>query len=154
MYKFGVDTKRRPEPLISRSAHFVSFLIVLALNGAAFGAEFLSVRDAHKAAVAKDLILVDVRRPDEWKQSGVPESAALNSMHQRGFLERLDELTGGRKNAKIALICATGGRTTWLSTELEKRGYTNLYNVREGMFGSDAGPGWLAAKLPTKVFRE
>ena len=127
---------------------------VLATNAVAYSAEFLSVRDAYKAAETKSLLLVDVRRPDEWKQSGVPASAALNSMHERGFLERLDTLTGGRKDAKIALICATGGRTTWLSNELEKRGYTNLVNVREGMFGSDAGPGWLAAKLPIRAYQK
>ena len=140
----------------SRSVHatLLAFSIVLATQITARCAEFLSVGDAYKAAETKSLILVDVRRPDEWKQSGVPASASLNSMHQRGFLERMDKLTRGRKDAKIALICATGGRTTLLSTELEKRGYTNLFNVREGMFGSDAGPGWIAAKLPIRAYQK
>ena len=33
---------------------------------------------------------------------------------------------------------------------LKAQGYTQVYNVREGMAGSNAGPGWLARKLPVE----
>jgi len=113
-------------------------------------AELMKVDTAHKQANAGAVYLIDIRRPDEWKNSGVAVSAHKISMHQKGFLEKLAQITGGDKNAPIALMCATGVRSTFLAGELEKRGFTKIMNVSEGMFGSQAGPGWLKRGLPTK----
>jgi len=113
-------------------------------------AELISAKSAHQRALKGDLILLDVRRSDEWKQSGVAASAKLISMYEDGFLTRLLKLTGEQKDKAIALICATGARSTWLSGQLEARGYTNVLNVREGMFGSQYGAGWIAQKLPIR----
>ena len=35
------------------------------------------------------------------------------------------------------------------SSALAEAGYTQVYNIREGMLGSPDGPGWLARGLPT-----
>ena len=35
----------------------------------------LSVREAHEQAKAGKLLLIDIRRPDEWRDTGVPEGA-------------------------------------------------------------------------------
>ncbi len=113
-------------------------------------AELLKADVANKQAAAGSVYLIDIRRPNEWKNSGVAQPAHKISMHQNGFLEKLARLTDGRKDAPIALICATGARSTYLAGELEKRGFTNILNVSEGMFGSQAGPGWLRRNLPTK----
>ena len=55
---------------------------------------------------------------------------------------------GTNRNAPIALICRTGNRTTQVQRYLQSVGFTQVYNVREGMAGSDAGPGWVARKRP------
>ena len=115
-----------------------------------FAAQIVSAETAAKNAEAGSVKLIDIRRPSEWKQSGVGKPAHKISMHEPGFLEKLSELTAGKKDEAIALICASGVRSSWLSAELEKRGYTNVVNVREGMFGSADGPGWLQRGLPTK----
>ena len=122
-------------------------LVLLAMIGMAHSGEILSADKAAVEAEANRLFLVDIRRPDEWKQTGVASTAHLNSMQQKGFLERLTAITGGKKDAPVALICATGMRSTWLAAELVKRGYTNILNVREGMMGSQHGPGWLRRGL-------
>lgn len=119
----------------------------------AMAAEQISAPVAADKARAGELVFIDIRRPQEWQQSGVAVSAQTLSMHEEGFLKGLERLTGGDRSKPVALICATGARSTWLSAELEKRGYTNVRNVREGMFGSQAGPGWLKRKLPTRVIR-
>jgi rhodanese-related sulfurtransferase len=54
---------------------------------------------------------------------------------------------GGDKNAPIGLICRTGNRTTQVQKYLEAQGFTRVYNVKEGMAGSAAGPGWLRRGL-------
>lgn len=113
---------------------------------------FLEVRQAHTRAKAGEIVLVDVRRPSEWRASGVPASGHAITMHQNGrrFLAQLLEATGGDKSRPLALICATGGRTTWLQARLRQAGFTNLYNVTEGMKGSRFGAGWLKKGLPIR----
>jgi rhodanese-related sulfurtransferase len=56
---------------------------------------------------------------------------------------------GAGRERPIALICARGNRSTLASAALAEAGYSEIYNVREGMLGSPDGPGWLARGLPT-----
>lgn len=124
------------------------FAVTLASTAAA---EMTSVSapEAHDAAEAGEMLLIDVRTPEEWAQTGAPEGAELLDMRDPAFLTRLETLTGGDPNRRIALICATGGRSGFVMAELQKRGYANVVNVAEGMHGSQAGPGWLKRGLPT-----
>lgn len=112
----------------------------------------MEVRQAHAKAKSGSVVLVDVRRPSEWKASGVPASGHAITMHQSGerFLKQLLAATGGNRAKPLALICATGGRTSWLQPRLRKAGFTNLINVTEGMMGSRFGAGWLKKGLPVR----
>lgn len=112
----------------------------------------VDARTAHKRARAGEIVLVDVRRPSEWKSSGVPESGHAVTMHQDGatFIAKLRHAAAGNVARPIALICATGGRTTWLLPHLKKAGFANVLNVAEGMFGSGHGRGWLKHGLPVR----
>jgi rhodanese-related sulfurtransferase len=126
-----------------------AFLITFFMSfSTAHAAEFMSVSTAAKQSEAGDIYLVDIRRPSEWKKTGVAKHAAKITMHQQGFLDRIAKHTNGNKAAPVALICATGIRSTRMIDLLEKNGYTNVYNVKEGMLGSKEGPGWLATGLP------
>ncbi len=119
-------------------------------TGLSFAAEYMSVDTAAKQSKAGQVFLVDIRRPSEWKQTGVAKHAAKITMHQKGFLDRISKLTKGDKTAPVALICARGNRSTNMINLLEQNGYTNVYNVKEGMLGSKEGAGWLAKGLPLK----
>jgi rhodanese-related sulfurtransferase len=68
-----------------------------------------------------------------------------------GFLNEVLAKVGGDRTAPIALICRTGNRTTQVHRFLKAQGFTQVYNVREGMAGSGAGPGWLARRLPVEA---
>lgn len=103
---------------------------------------------AFDSASKGDLFLVDIRSPQEWQQTGVASVAKTISMHQPGFLDKLNALIGDDKSKPVALICATGGRSNWLQGELVKLGYTGIIDVAEGMMGSPSGPGWLKRGLP------
>ena len=109
-----------------------------------------SAATAHKLASSNVIKLIDIRRPSEWRQTGVGQSAHKISMHQSGFVERIHALVGGDRSQPIALICARGNRSAWMKAQLNSLGYTNVTNVSEGMLGSQAGPGWLKRNLPTK----
>jgi rhodanese-related sulfurtransferase len=118
-------------------------------------AQEMSAPEAFEAAQAGKVGLIDIRTPAEWKQTGVALGAArINMKHPQGatgFLNDVMEKVGADKTAPIALICRTGNRTTQVQKFLQAQGFMQIYNVREGMAGSDAGPGWLARKLPTET---
>ena len=90
-----------------------------------------------KALLAQGTPLYDVRRPEEWRQTGVVEgSRKLTFVDASGrpnpeFLPRFSAEVD--KNAPVILICRTGSRTKALARELSERGYTRVYNVRNGI---------------------
>lgn len=108
----------------------------------------LSVQDAHARAISGGIILVDIRRPDEWASTGSGEGAHRLDMRRDDFIAALDEIAGGDRAAPIALICARGVRSSRMANRLAEAGFTQIIDVPEGMLGSRAGPGWLASGLP------
>ena len=112
----------------------------------------LSPPDALAQVTSGKLILVDVRTPGEWKQTGVAQGAVMLDMQHpkgaTGFMDDLLKLTKGDRNAPVALICRTGNRSAQVQRFLESQGFTRVYNIPEGMAGSAAGPGWLRRGLP------
>ncbi|MEX3014544.1 rhodanese-like domain-containing protein [Gymnodinialimonas hymeniacidonis] len=110
--------------------------------------EQISVGEAHALADARDILLIDIRRPDEWEATGSPASGHRLDMRRDDFTEALLELTGGAQDARVALICARGVRSSRLTNRLTEAGFTNIIDVPEGMLGSGAGPGWIREGLP------
>jgi rhodanese-related sulfurtransferase len=130
-------------------------LMLLSINACSQGSgPTLSAPDAHAQARAGALTLIDIRRPDEWRQTGVAEGALrINMAHPQGapgFVRQVEAEIGGDRNAPIGLICRTGNRTTHMQQVLREAGFTQVYNIREGMAGSGAGPGWIARGLPVE----
>ncbi len=115
----------------------------------------MTAADAAAAVAAGKITLIDIRTPPEWKETGVAKGARLiNMLHPQGapgFTNALLEQVKGDRNAPIALICRTGNRTTQVQRYLQSQGFTRVYNVKEGMAGSGAGPGWLKRGLPVET---
>lgn len=103
---------------------------------------------AHKLAGEGKVLLVDIRRPDEWAKTGSGEHALRLDMRREDFVDALLEKTRGSKDVPVALICARGVRSARLNNQLVEAGFTNLIDVPEGMLGSGAGPGWIKRGLP------
>jgi rhodanese-related sulfurtransferase len=112
----------------------------------------LSAPEAYEQSKSGAVTLIDIRTPGEWHQTGVAEGARRIDMRDPkgpdGFADQVLAAVGGDKSAPIALICRTGNRTTYMQQELINRGFTRVYNVKEGMAGSGAGPGWIKRGLP------
>lgn len=130
-------------------------LLFLVLATATHAAPDMAAPDAADAAAAGKLTLVDIRTPPEWKETGIARGARrVNMLHPQGapgFVEQLLGEVKGDRNAPIALICRTGNRTTQVQRYLQSVGFTQVYNVKEGMAGSGAGPGWLKRGLPVET---
>ncbi|MEM8541638.1 MAG: rhodanese-like domain-containing protein [Pseudomonadota bacterium] len=127
---------------------FIVFLLSFALP--AWAIELMSAPDARKAVQAGEIILVDIRTPEEWRETGIADVAMPITMHNNQFLSRLQTAIDENPGKKIAFICAVGGRTEYVTRELKKRGYSNLIDVSEGMLGSANGEGWIKRGLPIK----
>lgn len=91
-----------------------------------------------KAMLEQGVPIYDVRRPEEWRKTGVVQGSQLLTFVDKSgrlkpdFLPRFTAETD--KNKPIILICRTGNRTDTLARYLvEKLGYTQVYNVRDGI---------------------
>jgi len=133
------------------SVFAASAALVLATQVAAAG-EILDAKAADAKARAGEIVLIDIRTPEEWLQTGVPASAHAITMHQPApaFLAQVDTALGGDKSKPLALICRTGNRSGSIAPQLERLGY-KIIDVSEGMAGSRRGPGWLKHGLAVRT---
>lgn len=115
------------------------------------GAEFSTMKpdQAYKAALAGEIILIDIRRPEEWAETRVGEGAIGLDMRAENFVPTLVALRRANPGKPIALICRTGNRTGYVTSALAGQGFPDLVDVSEGMVGGANGPGWLSRGLPT-----
>jgi rhodanese-related sulfurtransferase len=108
----------------------------------------ISVREAQERAASGQSVLVDIRTPEEWADTGVAQGAVRLDMTSSGFEIRLAAIRAENPGKQIDLICRTGNRTRQVQEALGKRGWQGLVNVRGGMLGDGRNAGWLDEKLP------
>jgi len=118
-----------------------------------FDGQDLTPTEAHALAVAGDIHLIDIRRPDEWSATGSGEGAVRIDMRDDDFEAQLLSVAGD-PSAPIALICAAGVRSSRLSNRLTAEGFSNIIDVPEGMTGGIYGPGWVNTGLPVVMDAE
>lgn len=111
----------------------------------------IDVREAFRLAEKGEVVLVDIRRPDEWSGTGIPQYGVAIDMRRADFVSAVKEIASGKP---VALICAKGVRSRRAARAFEKAGVVSAIDVPEGMLGSSAGVGWLKAGLPTVPFPE
>jgi rhodanese-related sulfurtransferase len=110
----------------------------------------ISAPQALERSKQGSLLIIDIRTPEEWRETGVIPGARRVDFY-RGpnvLLKSVLEMVDGNRNAPIALVCHSGSRTIQAQRFLQAQGFTQVYNLKEGMAGSPAGPGWLNRQLP------
>ena len=105
---------------------------------------------AYNLVQSGELILIDIRRPDEWALTGSGVGAHRLDMRRDDFVTKLGKIIEGDRTRPIALICARGIRSDHMSARLSEAGFTDIIDIPEGMLGSSAGPGWLNRGLPVE----
>jgi rhodanese-related sulfurtransferase len=136
---------------------FIGAVLIALPLAPALADHAITPRAAHRDAAAGELTIVDVRLPMEWAKTGLPENARGVSLQdpetfkvRAGFVADLLAAVGADKTAEIALICASGSRSSFAQQLLKTEGFTNVHDISEGMLGGPTGPGWLARELPTE----
>ena len=92
-----------------------------------------------KSLLQKKIPLIDIRRKDEWKSTGIVANSILMTFFDKNgkantneWLKELNKIA--KKNDPVILICRTGRRTGILSKFLsEKVGYRLIYDVTDGI---------------------
>src|SRR5207248_8539233 len=99
-----------------------------------------------------NLVIIDVRTSEEWRETGVIPQARRVDFYRgpQVLLKYVLEMVAGDKNAPIAVVCHSGSRSTEAQKFLQAQGFTRVFNLKEGMAGSAAGPGWLNRPLPVE----
>ena len=147
----GLPQPRNSASIAAMKQILSAWLIVLIFCAAparAETAEIWSAEKAHRAALAREIILLDIRTPEEWAETGIGQGAWPISMHTKDFGSNIRAIISGNRGTPIALICATGGRSDYLAGILRSNGIGPVIDVGEGMMGSAHGGGWLKSGLP------
>lgn len=84
----------------------------------------ISAEDAKKIIDSEDVIILDVRTPEEYN-SGHIENAVLLPVTE--IPDKAKEILPN-KDAKILVYCRSGNRSETAAKELINMGYTNLYD--------------------------
>lgn len=91
-----------------------------------------------KDFLKKDIKIIDIRTPAEWKETGIVEGAyTIMFFDEQGrfnipeFLAALDKVV--KKDEQFALICRTGSRTTEVSKFLAYKLDYDVINLSGGM---------------------
>lgn len=89
----------------------------------------ISVSDT-QARLAKDqnVLLVDVREDDEWRDGHATGAKHLG----KGIIERDIEQQVPDKNTELILYCGGGYRSALVADVLQRMGYTNAWSMAGG----------------------
>jgi rhodanese-related sulfurtransferase len=102
-----------------------------------------------KELMDEGVTVIDVRRPDEWRETGVVEgSHLLTAFDDRGDFVRsfpADMQNLVKQDEPVVIICRVGNRTGLLARAMaQQAGYTKVYNVTDGITA------WIAEGRPVK----
>ncbi|MBI5689817.1 MAG: rhodanese-like domain-containing protein [Verrucomicrobia bacterium] len=116
----------------------------LALRSAC-AAEIKPVAPPEAARLVKEgkAVLVDVREPPEWRDSGVAEPAVLLPMSDfNGEQRQWKDFLAKNRDKQILLYCRSGGRSAAVAESLVGKGYkaANIGTLRD----------WTKAGLPVR----
>lgn len=89
----------------------------------------ISVGELRRRMKVEGLRVLDVRESSEWRAGHIAGAVHMNFKH---LPERLEELSA-RPDEPLAVICATGLRSSTACSYLLRRGFRTLHNVTGGM---------------------
>lgn len=132
-------------------------VIVLDAGLASANHRIMTADEAKVRLERGQMMLIDLRSPQEWRQTGIAPGASTVTIHDPGglpgFVEAVKVTVSGDLDKVIAVICASGDRSTIAHQALTEAGFTRVMNIREGMLGGPYGPGWLPRGLPVEPCR-
>ena len=120
----------------------VAFCALLIVGGVPLHAEVIQVDSAGLERLRADgVAVIDVRRADEWRETGVIDGSHLLTFFDRkgrydleAWLPALADIA--ETGEPVALICRSGKRSGRVARLLDEQfGYRHVYTARDGIVG-------------------
>ena len=92
-------------------------------------AEKISIEKFEEMRKAKDVVVLDVRTPEEFQEGHVPGARNVDVM-DKSFAERAKSLD---KDKTYLVYCQSGGRSTRAAAKMKQMGFGKLYNFAGSM---------------------
>jgi thioredoxin 1 len=92
-----------------------------------------------KIVALAEAAVLDVRTPEEC-QAGMIDKAQMADISGSGFEEKIKTLD---KSKPVFVYCKAGGRSSKAAKRLKEAGFTEVYNLKDGISG------WQNEGLPT-----
>lgn len=80
-------------------------------------------------AIGKDVQLIDVRTPNEYKAGYIDDAINIDIMKMETFVQEVEKLD---KAKPVYIYCKIGGRSQKASKKLEELGFTTIYDFSGG----------------------
>lgn len=103
--------------------------------------------------IKKGVTLVDIRRQEEWQQTGIVKGAHPITFFTRSgrvnpdFMAEFTALV--KPDQPVAIICRTGNRTRAAGRAIAQQlGYKKVYNVTRGITG------WIGENRPVTAYKK
>lgn len=110
----------------------------------------ISDKEALQRQQAGQMIIVDVRTPPEWAETGVPQDAITVDMQDPAFVQKMVELRLANPDLEIGFMCRSSNRSSQVQKALSQAGFDRVYSIVGGMSGNGEATGWIADGLPTE----
>ena len=119
------------------------FLIGILVFSNVFAYTDLSAEQFKKMMKKKDVVIIDVRTPEEYEKDGHIKGANLIPVQLFRYI-----YLPGLRDKKVLVYCRSGNRSATASRILEQMGIKNVYNLKGGIIE------WKSKKLPVEFGRK
>ena len=107
----------------------------------------INVTQAHELTSNGAVTLIDVRKSEEWNDTGRPQGSHGVTLQDPDFEAKVLAVMGGDKSKSVAFSCRTGGRSSEAANKAKAAGHLDISNVEGGFlawekadFPMDKGP--------------
>ena len=111
------------------TAALIAFIAWQLINKPSPGAEVDAEELLEMLATDAEVVLLDVREPDEYAAGHIPGSILI----PLGDLDRSERLKEIDPSQKIVVICRSGNRSEFGQQMLMDMGFTDVYNLTGGI---------------------
>ncbi|MGO3812396.1 rhodanese-like domain-containing protein [Mesonia sp.] len=91
--------------------------------------EVLSATEFKEAVTNKEVQLVDVRTPKEFKEGEIEEALNIDFLQNETFTTQFEKLD---KEEPVYIYCRSGNRSGKAAKQLEKMGFKEIYDLEGG----------------------
>ena len=116
-----------------------AFLIGVLIFSNVYAYTDLSAEQFKKMMKEKDVVIIDVRTPEEYEKDGHIKGANLIPVQLFRYI-----YLPGLRGKKVLVYCRSGNRSSAASKMLEQMGIKNVYNLKGGIIE------WKSKKLPVE----